>query len=54
VNANAQAVLGEPERRRAARDAGADDRNVDAAVVPALDAGWSGIFEPKRVQDVGR
>jgi hypothetical protein len=54
VHAHAQAALGEAKRRRAAGDPGADDGDVDAAVVAALAAGWSRVFEPIRVQDVGR
>ena len=54
VDAHAQPALGEPKRRRAARDAGADDRDVDPAVVPGVGARRCGIFEPERVQEVGR
>jgi hypothetical protein len=54
VNPHAEAGLREPQRRGAAGDAGADDRDVDPAVVAGLDAGRDGIFEPIRVQDVLR
>jgi hypothetical protein len=54
VDADAEPAFGEPQRSGAAGDAGADDRDVGAAVVAAFCAGWNGIFEPVRVQDVGR
>jgi hypothetical protein len=54
VDAHAQPTLGEPERRRTPRNAGADDRDIDPAVVPGARAGQCGIFEPKRIQEVGR
>jgi hypothetical protein len=54
VDPNAQAALCEPECCRAAGDAGADDRDVDPAVVPAGGEERCGIFKPVRVQDVGR
>jgi hypothetical protein len=54
VNADAESALGEPQRRRAARDPGANDGDIDPAVVAGVGAGWSGIFEPIRIQDVGR
>jgi hypothetical protein len=54
VDAHAQPALGEPERRGAPSDAGANDRDVNSAVVPNACAGWTGIFEPKRIQEVGR
>jgi hypothetical protein len=55
VHADAQPALGEAERRGAASDAGTDDRDVDAAVVPGVRALRSeDFFEPVRVQDVER
>jgi hypothetical protein len=54
VDADAQASFRKTERRRAAGDAGADDRDVDPAVMAGVYAGWSRIFEPERVQEVRR
>jgi hypothetical protein len=54
VHADAQASLGEAQRSGAAGDSGADDRDVDAAVVSAFRARWNRIFEPVRIQDVVR
>jgi hypothetical protein len=54
MNADAQPALGEPQRGRATGDARADDGDVDPAVVPGVGAGWCGIFEPVRIQDVLR
>jgi hypothetical protein len=54
VDAHAQASRGKAHGRRAAGDAAADDRDVDAALVPAVLAWWDGIFEPVRIQDVER
>jgi hypothetical protein len=54
VDTHTKTGLGEAERRGAARDATADDRDVDTAVVPRVRASWDGVFEPVRVQDVER
>jgi hypothetical protein len=54
VDADPQSALGEAQGGRTAGDARADDRNINPAVEPGVGAGWSGIFEPIRVQDVGR
>jgi hypothetical protein len=54
MDTHPQSALGEPERRGPAGDARADDRDVDPAVVAGVSARWCGIFEPERVQEVGR
>jgi hypothetical protein len=54
VDADAKAAFGEAQRGGAAGDAGADDRDVDAALVAPVRARRNGVFEPVRVQDVER
>ena len=54
VHADAQAGLGQPERGRAARDAGTDDRDVGAAVDPRVGPRRARFFQPVRIHEARR
>ena len=54
VHPDAQAGLGQPERGRAARDAGTDDRDVDAAVDPRVGPRRARFFQPVRIHEARR
>jgi hypothetical protein len=54
VDANAHPGFDEAERRGAACDTRADDRDVDPSVVTGEGRQRSRIFEPVRVQEVER